>query len=82
MLGRVLFAVVCLIIATGLLLPIYPAEVATAPGVAGGQDMLIADSGAPGCRDCASAAGAACSAGCPCPHALVAGSAPARPAST
>ncbi len=50
MLGRVLFAVVCLIIAAGLLLPIYPAELEVArPVAAGAQDMLITDAGAPGC---------------------------------
>jgi hypothetical protein len=53
MLGRVLFALVCLIIATGLLLPIYPAEVEVAtPGVADAQDMLVADAGAAACRNC------------------------------
>jgi hypothetical protein len=57
MLGRVLFAVVCLIIATGLLLPIYPADVDVAsPGGADAQDMLITDAGPTGCRGCATAA--------------------------
>ncbi len=55
MLGRVLFALVCLIIATGLLLPVYPTEVA-APGTVGARDMLIADAAAAGCGDCQSAA--------------------------
>ncbi len=79
MLGRVLFAVVCLTIATGLLLPIYPAEVAS-PRLAAAQDMLIADTGASGCRDCASAAalGAPCPAACPCGHALLGPSVPTR----
>jgi hypothetical protein len=79
MLGRVLFVLVCLIIATGLLLPVYPAEVAT-PKVASAQDMLVADIGTPGCRDCASAArvGAPCQAGCPCGRAAPATGDPAR----
>ncbi len=79
MLGRVLFAVVCLIIGTGLLLPIYPAEVA-APERADAQNMLIADSAAPGCRDCTSAAsgGGRCLAGCLCGTSGRAATAPAR----
>ena len=40
MLGRALFAVVCLIIAAGLVLPIYPAELEVArPVAAGAQDI-------------------------------------------
>jgi hypothetical protein len=79
MLGRVLFTVVCLVIGTGLLLPIYPAEVA-APGRADAQGMLIADSAASGCRDCTPAASeeGRCLAGCVCGHALLGATAPAR----
>jgi hypothetical protein len=55
MLGRALFALVCVIIATGLLLPVYPTEVAT-PGSANGRDMLISDSASPGCAHCGAAA--------------------------
>jgi hypothetical protein len=55
MLGRVLFALVCVVIATGILLPIYPTEVA-APGVASARDMMLADAAAAGCRDCKPAA--------------------------
>jgi hypothetical protein len=51
MLGRVLFALVCLIIATGILLPIYPTEV-EAPGVASARDMMAADTAVTGCGDC------------------------------
>ena len=65
MLGRLLFALVCVIIATGLLLPVYPMEVAT-PGTADAEDMLVADTAAPACGGCGSAVA---SAGVPCDHA-------------
>jgi hypothetical protein len=55
MLGRVLFAVVCVIIATGLLLPVYPTEVAM-PGTADARDMLVAGTRASACGDCDQAA--------------------------
>jgi hypothetical protein len=55
MLGRILFAIVCLIIATGLLLPIYPTEVA-APGVVAARDMVVAGTGTAGCQACGPAA--------------------------
>jgi hypothetical protein len=58
MLGRALFAVVCLVIAAGLLLPVYPADLKVASrGVADARDMLITDdAGAADCAHCATAA--------------------------
>jgi hypothetical protein len=47
MLGRALFALVCLIIAAGLLLPEYPGEVA-APRSSDARDSVIADAAARG----------------------------------
>jgi hypothetical protein len=55
MLGRTLFAVVCLIIATGLLWPVYPTELAF-PASAAARDMLIADTAASACGQCGPAA--------------------------
>jgi hypothetical protein len=49
MLGRALFALVWLIIAAGVLLPLFPAEVA-APGLSEGR---IAEALDPGCERCA-----------------------------
>jgi hypothetical protein len=55
MLGRALFSLVCLIIAAGALLPVYPADV-EAPGSASADPaLLIADLVASECRNCAPA---------------------------
>jgi hypothetical protein len=72
MLGRALFALVCLIIAAGLLLPVYPAEVDT-PRSADARDIVIADTAAPGCGVCGPAAVASGSG--PCERALPAAAA-------
>ena len=56
MLGRGLFALVWLIIAAGLLLPLYPADV-SAPGSAGGEvAAVLADVTEAGCAPCVPAA--------------------------
>jgi hypothetical protein len=62
MLGRALFALVCLIIAAGLLLPVYPGE-DVAPRSADARDIVIADT-APGCGVCGPAAVASGSGPC------------------
>jgi hypothetical protein len=77
MLGRVLFAVVWLIIAAGLVLPLYPSDRA-APGLAvAGGTLMVADTAAPGCEDCAAAdlAAAGCRGSCACWQVLPAASA-------
>jgi hypothetical protein len=68
MLGRVLFAFVWLIIAAGLVLPLYPSERA-APAVAAAESaLLLADATPPGCEDCTDAdrVGAGCNSACAC----------------
>jgi hypothetical protein len=56
MLSRLLLACVCLVIAAGLLLPLYPADVA-APGSATGEvAAAMVDAMDPGCEPCAAAA--------------------------
>ena len=70
MLGRVLFAFVCLIIAAGLVLPLYPRDVVTSV-VAAASDPVqpVAASDAFGCGDCSVADGdAECRSDCPCDH--------------
>jgi len=62
MIGRALFALVWLIIAAGLLLPLYPADV-SAPGSSVGEvAALLADTIDAGCGPCpaAAAGGEAC----------------------
>ena len=62
MLGRALFALVWLIIAAGLLLPLYPSDV-SAPGSASGEvAAVLADVMSAGCGPCpaAAAGGASC----------------------
>jgi hypothetical protein len=55
MLGRALFSLVCLIIAAGALLPMYPSDV-EAPGSASADPaLLIADVVASDCGNCAPA---------------------------
>ena len=58
MLGRVLFAFVCLIIAAGLVLPLYPRDVVTSV-VAAASDPVqpVAATDAFGCGDCSVADG-------------------------
>ena len=70
MLGRVLFAFVCLIIAAGLVLPLYPRDVVTSV-VAAASDPVqpVAATDAFGCGACSVADGdAACRSDCPCDH--------------
>ena len=52
MLGRTLFALVCLIVAAGAVLPLYPGDVAT-PGNVIAHAVPIAGSVASTCQDCA-----------------------------
>jgi hypothetical protein len=62
MLGRALFAVVWLIIAAGLLLPLYPAEVSVPGSATGEVAASLADAMDAGCGPCpaAAAGGEAC----------------------
>jgi hypothetical protein len=68
MLGRALFALVWLIIAAGLVLPMYPRD-ARMPGFAAAYSMLLAtDFVASRCEDCpvADDHSADCRSDCPC----------------
>ena len=67
--GRVLFALVCLIIAAGVALPLYPRDVPTATvAVTTDPVQLAAGTDAFGCADCpvAEAGRADCRSDCPC----------------
>jgi hypothetical protein len=73
MFGRVLFALVWLIIAAGVALPLYPRDVPTSTvAVTSGPVQLVAGTAAFGCEDCpvADADRADCRSGCPCGEAL------------
>jgi hypothetical protein len=71
MLGRVLFAFVCLIIAAGVALPLYPGDVVTAVVTASDPVQPVAASGASGCEDYPVAEGSAdCASDCPCDQLL------------
>jgi hypothetical protein len=73
MFGRVLFALVWLIIAAGVALPLYPRDVPT-PTVAVTTEpvQLVAGSDAFGCEDCPvpDSGRADCRSDCPCGDAL------------
>ena len=73
MLGRALFTLVWLIIAAGLALPLYPADVATPGAPAAASALLVADTTASGCPDLFEDAG--CGSTCPCAPALAAAAA-------
>src|SRR5918994_4869926 len=69
MFGRVLFALVCLIIAAGAALPLYPRDVPTSTvAVTTGPVQLVAGTGVFGCEDCPvpGAGRADCRPACPC----------------
>jgi hypothetical protein len=68
MLGRVLFTFVCLIIAAGFLLPLYPGdEVISVVTAASDPVQPVAASDAFGCEDCPVADDRAdCRSDCPC----------------
>ena len=73
MYGRVLFAVVWLIIAAGVALPLYPRDHPKAIiGVTTGPLQLVAGTNAFGCEDCpvADTAGSNCRTDCPCDKAV------------
>ena len=72
MLGRVLFAFVWLIIAAGLVLPLYPRDLVTAVVTAASDPVQpAAASDAFGCEDCPVADGDAdCRSDCPCDQVL------------
>ena len=72
MLGRVLFALVWLIIAAGVTLPRDPPDVATPGPPAAATALLVADTVTSGCENHVD--GADCRSACPC--------APALPAAT
>jgi hypothetical protein len=73
MLGRVLFALVWLIIAAGVALPLRPSDVATPGQPATATALLVADTMTSGCED--HAEDADCRATCPCGQALAIASA-------
>jgi len=73
MLGRVLFALVWLIIAAGVTLPLYPPDVATPGPPAAATALPVADTMASSCENHVD--GADCRSACPCAHALPAASA-------
>jgi len=60
MLGRTLFALVWLIIAAGLLLPLYPSEVSMPASASGEVAAALADVMDAGCGPCPAAGGAGC----------------------
>ena len=70
MLGRVLFTFVWLIIAAGLVLPLYPGdEVMSVVAAASDPVQPVAASDAFGCEDCPVADDdAECRSDCPCDH--------------
>jgi hypothetical protein len=72
MFGLVLFAFVCLIIAAGVVLPLYPPEVGSASALVADPILPVAQPGATGCEDCAvpDLGGADCGSGCPCAQVL------------
>jgi hypothetical protein len=76
MLGRALFALVWLIIAAGLLLPLYPADEEAAGLIAAGGVQPAAGIVAASCEGCEPAASVDdCGTSCPCQHPLPAASA-------
>ena len=77
MLGRLLFAVVWLMVAAGLLLPLLPSDQAGPAFVGAGGIEQVADAMASDCRHCApaDADGDSCGTFCPCHHLLPAVSA-------
>jgi hypothetical protein len=77
MLGRVLFALVWLIIAAGVTLPLYPPDVATPGPPAAATALLVADTMTFGCED--HAEDADCRSACPCAPALATASASPEP---
>ena len=73
MFGRVLFALVWLIIAAGVALPLYPRDVSTSTvAVTSDPVQLVAGTDVFGCEDCplADAGRADCRSDCPCGEAL------------
>jgi hypothetical protein len=72
MFGRALFALVWLIIAAGVLLPIYPSETERPSFVAADRAVLTTDLTAAECRDCRVARDdrADCRFECPCDRVL------------
>jgi hypothetical protein len=68
MLGCALFALICLIIAAGAVLPMYPRDVEGPVPLSADPALLIANSLASGCRDCAPGQAHAipCRAACEC----------------
>jgi hypothetical protein len=72
MFGRALFAFVWLIIAAGLVLPMYPPAVETARSPAMDSMLQTADSASSGCQDCpiTDEGPANCRSDCSCGHML------------
>ncbi|HSA79495.1 MAG TPA: hypothetical protein VLE23_01650 [Geminicoccaceae bacterium] len=68
MVGRVLFALVLLIIAAGVALPLYPTDVPAPAPPAAATALLVADTVPSGCVNDAKDAG--CRSTCPCGQAL------------
>jgi hypothetical protein len=78
MLGRALFALVCLIIAAGAILPMYPRDVERPGPLSADPALLIANFAATDCGDCVpgDADGARCRSVCSCDRVLPTASAP------
>ena len=75
MLGRALFALVWLIIAAGVLLPLYPAHEEAAGLILAGGMEPVAGAVAASCEGCEPAASIdGCGTFCPCQHPLPAAS--------
>jgi len=72
MLGRVLFALVWLIIAAGLALPLYPTHVETPSPAVADSELRAADAMASRCQECpvADEGDVNCQPDCPCGHVL------------
>jgi hypothetical protein len=73
MMERFLFALVLLIIAVGVALPLYPRDVPTSMAAAATEPVqLVAGTDVFGCQDCPvpDAGRADCRAGCPCGEAV------------
>jgi hypothetical protein len=71
MVERVLFAFVCLIIAAGVALPLYPGDAVTAVVTAASNPVRPAAASAVGCEDCPIAeSGADCTTDWPCDQLL------------
>ena len=72
MLGRVLFALVCAVIAAGLVLPLYPSDVEPSRSAALDSMLPVDGSRTAACEECPvpDAGSADCQSDCQCSHLL------------